>query len=296
MNVRQLEMCMNLAETLNFGKTAAAFFTTQPVVSYQIQNLEEELNLKLFERANRHVALTAAGEVFCNEMKPALALMDRAVYRARSVGCPKQVLRVGGLTRECAGMLAEISQRFAQEFPQCELLFSLYDVHTDEKFLQGQYNICLRLEPAVRGIPEIEMRPLMKSCFHCLMLKKNPLAKRERLLPHDLEGQTLILASDWTRMPPLREAIETMLLNNKEMQIKTYDDEASAVLYVQAYNGIALLGYSMVPESTMVCRRADDLVPGFDICVVWHKGDTSRETMEFVRIVSEEFAKLDQIN
>lgn len=51
-------MCMNLAETLNFGKTAAAFFTTQPVVSYQIQNLEEELNLKLFERANRHVALT----------------------------------------------------------------------------------------------------------------------------------------------------------------------------------------------------------------------------------------------
>lgn len=63
MTINQLQYFMSLASRLNFRAVAEKYFITQPTLSRQIASLEEELNVKLFERSKHGVELTAAGKV-----------------------------------------------------------------------------------------------------------------------------------------------------------------------------------------------------------------------------------------
>ncbi len=62
MNLRDLEYLIAVSETQHFGQAAARCFISQPTLSGQIKKLEMELGLTLFERNNRSVKNTAAGE------------------------------------------------------------------------------------------------------------------------------------------------------------------------------------------------------------------------------------------
>lgn len=63
MNIKQLEVFLLIAQLRNFTKAAAQLNTSQPAVSSQIKSLEEELNIKLFERSDKKVVLTEAGRL-----------------------------------------------------------------------------------------------------------------------------------------------------------------------------------------------------------------------------------------
>ena len=64
MNTVQLECFITVAEHLNFSKASQVLRITQPAVSHQIQTLEEELDVKLFNRTSRNVSLTQEGILF----------------------------------------------------------------------------------------------------------------------------------------------------------------------------------------------------------------------------------------
>ncbi len=63
MNIKQLEVFLLIAQLKNFTKTASQLNTSQPAVSSQVKALEEELNIKLFERSDKKVVLTEAGRL-----------------------------------------------------------------------------------------------------------------------------------------------------------------------------------------------------------------------------------------
>ena len=74
---QQLGYFLKLAEELNYTKVAQAFFITQPTLSKQIVNLENELKVTLFDRDRNSVKLTKAGQRFYNRVKPVFqSLMD----------------------------------------------------------------------------------------------------------------------------------------------------------------------------------------------------------------------------
>ena len=64
MTIYQLECFIAVAEELNFSAAAQRLFTTQPAVTYQINTLEKETGLHLFDRTTRRTKLTAAGQSF----------------------------------------------------------------------------------------------------------------------------------------------------------------------------------------------------------------------------------------
>ena len=96
MELSQLRYAVKLAETRNFSKAAEQLFITQPALSRQINTLEEELGLKLFERTTRRVIVTDAGEAFVQgarrvlaeteELEHAMALQRREIRGTLSVG------------------------------------------------------------------------------------------------------------------------------------------------------------------------------------------------------------------
>ncbi len=81
MNTVQLECFTAVAEHLNFSKASKALKLTQPAVSHQIQALEEELEVKLFNRTSKNVTLTAEGVLFLADaqliLKTALSAKER---------------------------------------------------------------------------------------------------------------------------------------------------------------------------------------------------------------------------
>ena len=68
MTIYQLECFIAVAEELNFSAAAERLFTTQPAITYQINALEKETGLHLFERTTRRTKLTAAGQSFYLDM------------------------------------------------------------------------------------------------------------------------------------------------------------------------------------------------------------------------------------
>ena len=80
MNIAQLECFVNIANTMNFMKTAELMSLTQPAVSRQLQALEQELGVRLLERTTRSVSLTPVGARFLPEAKDIL----KTWYHSRS--------------------------------------------------------------------------------------------------------------------------------------------------------------------------------------------------------------------
>ncbi|MBQ9032324.1 MAG: LysR family transcriptional regulator [Parasporobacterium sp.] len=95
MTTQQIGYFLKLAEELNYTKVAQAFFITQPTLSKQIVNLENELKITLFDRDHNAVRLTRAGQKFYDRMKPIfLNLMD-AIRDAQSYEEDRDNLIIG---------------------------------------------------------------------------------------------------------------------------------------------------------------------------------------------------------
>lgn len=85
MELRQLRYFTTLAEELNFTRAAARLHISQPPLSAQIAQLEDELGVSLFRRDSRRVELTDAGTVFVRDVRRVQELLKEAVARTQNV-------------------------------------------------------------------------------------------------------------------------------------------------------------------------------------------------------------------
>ncbi|MGN1444712.1 MAG: LysR family transcriptional regulator, partial [Eubacteriales bacterium] len=97
MNTFQLQCFLAVASTLNFAKAAERLHISQPTVTNQIKSLEEELNVKLFNRSTRVVEITPEGQTFLTDAKSMMLIAEQAklrfakptdgTIRSFSIGC-----------------------------------------------------------------------------------------------------------------------------------------------------------------------------------------------------------------
>ena len=118
LDLRKLRYFLAVAERLHFGRAAAALYITQPALSRQIRQFEEELGVELLERSSRQVSLTAAGKRLAEDGVRLLAASDAAVARAHRAGHGGQSLTVGFML----GMdIAPVLAQFARRHPEVEI-------------------------------------------------------------------------------------------------------------------------------------------------------------------------------
>jgi len=96
MELRHIRSFLSLAKTLNFSRTAEIMHLSQPALTLQIQALEQEIGVKLFERDRRTTVLTAAGTTFRIEATGGLAQLEQGIQNARLAAQGKLgVVRLG---------------------------------------------------------------------------------------------------------------------------------------------------------------------------------------------------------
>lgn len=123
MELRHLRYFVATGEEQHYGRAAGRLRVAQPALSRQIQDLEEELGFKLFERLPRGVKLSAAGKLFLEEARRILQEVSDAAARAGRVASGRSgTLRVG-FTENASwrGVVPESFRRFRELQPDAEL-------------------------------------------------------------------------------------------------------------------------------------------------------------------------------
>lgn len=118
MELRHLHYFQAVAEELNYRKAASRLFISQPGLSRQIKQLEELLEVQLFERDQKHVALTAAGEYFKSEVDFILNHLQTTQTQMKAISSGKiGELRIGFLGSASNQVLPELLQKLNKKEP-----------------------------------------------------------------------------------------------------------------------------------------------------------------------------------
>jgi DNA-binding transcriptional LysR family regulator len=121
-SIRELESFVAVAEELNFTRAAARLRLAQPPLSRHIRTLEERLGVRLFERSNRSVALTAAGRAFYVEVQETLVKLQRAAAAAKRAAAGETArLEIGFVSSLLGPELADVFRRFRAAYPHVQL-------------------------------------------------------------------------------------------------------------------------------------------------------------------------------
>lgn len=193
MDLRHLRYFVAVAEELSFRRAAEKLHIAQPPLSAQIRALEEELQVKLFERTTRSVLLTHAGRVLLEEARSVLAATAQAEQRAREAEHGLAgTLRLGVIAPVANAWLAGILRRFRQRFPGVQL--SLFDLTSTEQLrrLRTRELDAGLLRPPV-GSAELDHMFVGESRQVLAMPAGHPLARKRSLVWKDLHDQELVL-------------------------------------------------------------------------------------------------------
>jgi DNA-binding transcriptional LysR family regulator len=120
--LRQLRYFVAVAEELHFRRAAARLHISQPPLSQQISQLEDELGCRLLNRTRRSVELTPAGETFLRDARAMLGELESAVATARRVDAGQAgLLRVSFVGSALLSIVPGIIQRFRRGRPEVEI-------------------------------------------------------------------------------------------------------------------------------------------------------------------------------
>lgn len=147
--LRQLRYFVAVAEEGSVSRAAQRLHLSQPPLSTQLRQLEDELGVRLFERSNRGIVLTAAGTVFQAEARAVLARLEQGKRQAREAGREDVgTLTVGFVSIAALGVLPPALKAFRARYPAVEV--ELHELTTDAQVRElraGRLDLGVGLAP-----------------------------------------------------------------------------------------------------------------------------------------------------
>lgn len=194
MNIHRLECFIAVAEELNFSAAAERLFTTQSAITYQINSLEKETGLQLFERTTRSTKLTTAGQAFYLDMVQMTSFYRQALKKAQDIQDADHSHLVVGLRQLFDyDTFASIVSQFQRQYPHASVDVVPQDNRSPlDQLRSGQIDIGFFYATEHTQDRDISFSPLFPLNYHVLMNVKSPLADREALHLADLKGQSVV--------------------------------------------------------------------------------------------------------
>lgn len=196
MEIRLLRYFLTVAREENITKAAELLHITQPTLSRQLKQLEDEIGVMLFERGTRRITLTNEGMLLLRRAQEILELVDKTEHEL--ILQEEQV--EGTITLGC-GEIASVNtvafmiREFRARYPRVS--FEIYTGSADavkERMDRGVVDIGLLLEPIDMGKYDF-IRLKAREKWVALIPAEDPLAQREVVTAQDLKARPIILPS-----------------------------------------------------------------------------------------------------
>lgn len=250
MDTRQIEYAIVVADELSFTRAAQRVYASQSTVSAGVRALEKELGTALFERDQRGVRITPAGEA----VLPALRELADAEARARTVADPhgelRGVLRIGVFSSVSYLAIPHVIGAFHRNHPLVDLRLrasSAGSAELAEAVRRGRLDISLFGLPA-SSAPGLAVHRLMTTPYAVILPIGHDLAQRTELGIEDLAGEQFVDA-------PVgfgnRDVLDVALsANGIVREVRAEVTETSAIpVFVAAGLGIAVLPELLIPPT-----------------------------------------------
>ena len=188
MELRHLRYFVAVGEEQHYGRASRRLRVAQPALSRQIQDLEEEVGFKLFERLPRGVKLSSAGKLFLEDARRVLQEVNEAAARAARVARGRSgTLRIGfSENASWRGVVPDSFRRFREQQPDAELqlqpapsleqLEAIRSGRLDAGFLNFMPKADLELDQLLVATQRVELA----------VPKRHPLTKLKKLRLRDL--------------------------------------------------------------------------------------------------------------
>jgi DNA-binding transcriptional LysR family regulator len=287
MELRHLRYFVAVAEELHFRRAAARLHMSQPPLSQQIRQLEEEVGAQLLARNQHRVELTASGAAFLDRAREILDAVEAAALEARRVQRGEVGrLAVGFVGSAMYSVVPELLGAFREQHGDVAL--RLHELGTTEQLRQlenGRIDVGF-VRPR-RPRPGLSVERVYAEPVLVALPDLHPLAAAAQVHIHDLSGEPLVLLTR-AGSPGLRKTLEqiTDQLGGEEIIVQEAAEMQTVIGLVAA--GV---GLSLVPESVRALARrgvtyrpfAED-APTVELAVAWRTGDDSPVLAAFLAL------------
>jgi len=274
MEIRVLRYFLETAREGNMTRAAERLFISQPTMSKQLKELENELGAKLFIRSNYSIRLTEAGMLLRDRAEDILSLVDKTEAEFKSLEETNSGdIFVGAPESEAMSLFAEAVHSLQKNYPKIRC--NIYSGNLSD--------VCERLDKGLLDFAIVMsyvdlskynyLELPMKDTWGILMRKDDPLAGKNSFAVSDLDKLPLICSRQWID----QESPRWLGSAAKDMNI--------VATYNLVFNGSVMvragMGYAVVLDKLVNTGEESDLtfiplsgVPQTEMYVIWRKYQT----------------------
>ncbi|WP_163653149.1 LysR family transcriptional regulator [Listeria sp. PSOL-1] len=232
MNLLHLRYFQVVASTQNITKAADQLYISQPALSKTIHQLEEELDISLFDRNGKNISLNSFGKLYLSYINEGLALIDQGKTALQELNKGSEnslslYTPVGSL------LLPNLVKVLKQKFPEIQITLIQ---HSEKNIHNVCYDLAITTNPSEADVA----LPLLTESLHLAIPTNHPLSERNIVTLADLNGQNFI---GLTKHTPLRKTIDTYLEKHdvKCHYIFESDDPATVRGLIESGLGIGFI-------------------------------------------------------
>ncbi|MBV9389305.1 MAG: LysR family transcriptional regulator [Chroococcidiopsidaceae cyanobacterium CP_BM_ER_R8_30] len=292
MELRHLHYFIAVAEELHFSRAAARLHIAQPPLSQQIQNLEAELGVKLFERTKRQVQLTAAGQLFLEHSYQVLAQIEQAVQSAQRVGRGEVgQLVIGFVGGATYGIFPDILRTFRTRFPEVELvLYELTTIQQIQALRERRIEVGFGVRPLVED-STLQFERIVQEPLMLVLPQIHPLASQSQVSLQAFAHEPFVLFPPRLGLGFYEQIISLCEASGFRPQI------AQEAIQMQTIVGLVAAGFgvSLVPASVQMLHQPGVVyksltmpAPTVDLAVIWQCHNASPVLQAFLNVVREQ--------
>jgi len=254
MDLDQLHTFLEIVRLKSFSKAAQTCYRTQPAVSAQVRQLEQELGAALFERLGTKISLTTAGKIFAEYAEQILDLRRRAQDSINELErVPRGELVIAANEATCIYVLPGVFAEYVKKFPNVQLSVDRsYGSRVVEAVMDNLADFGITQLPVQDK--KLQVVKIHSDEIILLLPAKHALAHRRQVTPRDLIGQPLLMPKSGTTRARLDVWMEPV---ESEIQIAMELDSTEMIKrFVMSGLGISFLAASNCREEVAQGRLA----------------------------------------
>lgn len=283
MNLRQLYYFRTIAELEHYTRAAEKLYVSQSNLSHSIQELEEELNVKLFLRKGRSIKLTKYGELFLPYVQRTIETLESGVSTLKDYINPNSGTVTITSFPSLAQFVPDIIVRYVSETNRMNVRFQLGQgsfYTLQEKLLAGKVDLLL----------STKIDNAQVECFHLgthpivlLVPSGHPLARQKSVDLRELDRENFIDFDEMSQLHHQNKEIFKELNICPNIIMETPQD---VIVYglVAAQRGVAIIPYPLggAPNNTKIIPISNKMFQR-DIYLMWNKNRYIPPAAEYFR-------------